>query len=282
MLSPDSLLSRAIMSALLAALLALLVWRAVRKDRREYQHFKALRDTASRQRILRKWVLESLLFFGGSAAVILVLVWQFVPRMLAQVEGYPAALAFRQFVADSNGVFVAVVIGVVIAAIAGGVLFVVLLRNSTDIPTIGDIGALLPRNRQELGYGVALSLNAGVVEELLFRLAVPALVFGITGNAAVAIAGSVLLFAALHLYQGAAGIVGALAIGTLLMLIYLATGSILWPILAHALIDLRSLVLIPMVIYRVHRVSGLEDVDGDLPVDDGADPPVEELTEPPG
>jgi membrane protease YdiL (CAAX protease family) len=272
MLAPDSILSRVIMCVLLAALLALLVWRAVRRDRREYQNFKALQDTASRQRVLRKWVIESLLFFGVSAAVILLLVWQFVPRMLAQVERYPVTLAFRRFVADSNGVFIAVVIAVVIAAIAGGILFVVLLRNSTEIPTIGDIGALLPRNRQELGYGVALSLNAGVVEELLFRLAVPALVFGVTGNAAIAIGASVLLFAALHLYQGAAGIVGALAIGAVLMLIYLATGSILWPILAHALIDLRSLVLIPMVIYRVHRVSGLADVD---------DPPIEELTEPP-
>jgi membrane protease YdiL (CAAX protease family) len=273
MLSPDTLLSRMIMSVLLAALLALLIWRAVRKDRREYRNFKALKDTVGRQRILRKWVIESFLYFGGSAAVILVLVWQYVPRMLAQVEQYPVALAFRRFVADSNGVFLAVVIGVVAAAIAGGVLFVVLLRNSTDIPTIGDIGALLPRNRPELGYGVALSLNAGVVEELLFRLAVPALVFGVTGNAAVAIAGSVLLFAALHLYQGAAGIVGALAIGILLMLLYLTTGSILWPIVAHALIDLRSLVLIPMVIYRVHRVRGLADVDGD---------PVEELADPQG
>jgi membrane protease YdiL (CAAX protease family) len=275
MLAPDSVLSRVIMCVLLAALLALLVWRAVRKDRREYQDFKALQDTVSRQRVLRKWVIESLLFFGGSAAVILLLVWQFVPRMLAQVERYPVTLAFRHFVADSNGVFVAVVIGVVIAAIAGSILFVVLLRNSTEIPTIGDIGALLPRNRHELGYGVALSLNAGVMEELLFRLAVPALVFGVTGNAATAIVASVLLFAALHLYQGAAGIVGALAIGALLMLIYLATGSILWPILAHALIDLRSLVLIPMVIYRVHRVSGRADVDVE-------DDPAEELPEPLG
>ena len=124
------------------------------------------------------------------------------------------------------------------------------------MPTIGDIGALLPRNRAELWFGAALSINAGVVEELLFRLALPALVFGVTGNAVLAVVGSVLLFAALHSYQGIAGSGGSLLIGSLLMLLFLATGSILWPILAHALFDLRSLVLIPMAVYGVHRTTG--------------------------
>nr|WP_231369309.1 CPBP family intramembrane glutamic endopeptidase [Frigoribacterium sp. CG_9.8] len=119
---------------------------------------------------------------------------------------------------------------------------------------IGDIGALLPRNRPELVLGALLSVNAGVVEELLFRLAVPALIFGATGSATGAVIGSVLLFAVLHFYQGWPGMIGALVIGALLMVLYLATGSILVVIVAHALIDLRSLVLIPMLVFGVHRV----------------------------
>jgi len=37
------------------------------------------------------------------------------------------------------------------------------------------------------------------------------------------------------------------------MVIYLASGSIWIAILAHALVDLRSLVLIPVVLFKVHK-----------------------------
>jgi membrane protease YdiL (CAAX protease family) len=72
------------------------------------------------------------------------------------------------------------------------------------------------------------------------------------------VAGSVALFGLLHVYQGVAGVIGSLLIGTLLMAVFLSTGSILLAVTLHALIDLRSLVLIPMVVYRVHRVTGGE------------------------
>jgi membrane protease YdiL (CAAX protease family) len=255
-LPPDTLLTRALLSLALAALLVLLVWRTVRKDRREYGRFKRMTRTAERQKMFRKWLLTSFFTFGGASAVVLLLAAQYVPRMLAQVERWPATEAFRGFVRGGGDLFAGAVIGLVAVVVAGGILVVVLGRNADDVPTIGDIGALLPRNRAELGLGAALSINAGVFEELLFRLALPALVFGVTGNAVVATVGSVLLFAALHSYQGIAGSVGSLLIGSLLMLLYLATGSILWPILAHALFDLRSLVLIPMAVYGVHRTTG--------------------------
>jgi membrane protease YdiL (CAAX protease family) len=155
---------------------------------------------------------------------------------------------------STGGLIPAIASGLAIALVGGTVLAVVLARNAGEVPTIGDIGALLPRNRAELGYGAALSVNAGVVEELLFRLAVPALVFGASGSAPVAVIASLLLFGALHFYQGWPGVVGAVAIGALLMTLYLATGSILVPIVAHVLVDLRSLVLIPMLVFGVHRV----------------------------
>jgi membrane protease YdiL (CAAX protease family) len=265
-LPPDTLLTRVLLSLALAALLALLVWRVVRRDRREYGRFKRMTRTAERQKMFRKWLLTSFVTFGGASAVVLLLAGQDVPRMLAQVERWPATVAFRGFVEGGGSLFACIVIGLVVVVVAGAILVVVLGRNADDVPTIGDISALLPRNRAELWLGAALSINAGVVEELLFRLALPALVFGVTGNAVVAIVGSVLVFAALHSYQGVAGSVGSLLIGSLLMLLYLATGSILWPILAHALFDLRSLVLIPMAVYGVHRTTG-------DPVDTPAGPP---------
>lgn len=256
MLPPDALFTRVLLSLALAALLGLLVWRAVRKDRREYGRFKRMTGTAERQKMFRKWLLDSFFTFGGASVVILLLAWQSVPRMLAQVERWPATMAFRSFADDRGGLLAGIIIGLVVAVVGGGILAVVLARKTDELPTIGDVGALLPRNRAELGFGAALSINAGVVEELLFRLALPALVFGVTGDAAVAIAASVLLFASLHIYQGLSGSAGALLIGALLMLLYLATGSILWSILAHVLFDLRSLVLIPMAAYGAHRKTG--------------------------
>jgi membrane protease YdiL (CAAX protease family) len=124
------------------------------------------------------------------------------------------------------------------------------------VPTIGDIHALLPRNRAELKFGWALSINAGVVEELLFRLAMPALIFAVVGDALVAISVSLVVFGALHAYQGVGGVIGSFVIGVVLMAVFLATGTILWPILVHAVFDLRSLVLIPVVVYQVHLPEG--------------------------
>jgi membrane protease YdiL (CAAX protease family) len=57
----------------------------------------------------------------------------------------------------------------------------------------------------------------------------------------------------MHAYQGIGGVIGTLVFGAILMFVFLATGSILWAILAHALFDLRSLVLIPVAVYKVHR-----------------------------
>lgn len=251
MLSLDAPSTRWVLGVVLAALFGLLVARAVRKDRKDYQRFKRFDDTADRQRMFRKWLVEAFVSFGGSAAVILALAWQFVPRLLAAVRDWPIGRWFTAVVGTS-GLVPGIAIGIAVALVVGTIAVVYAVRTTADVPTIGDIGALLPRNRAELGYGAALSVNAGLVEELLFRLAVPALVYGVFGDAVVAVIASIVLFGGLHLYQGAWGILGSMAIGALLMVLYLATGNILAPIIAHALIDLRSLVLIPVIVFRVH------------------------------
>jgi membrane protease YdiL (CAAX protease family) len=251
-LSPDSPTSSLILGGVLWAVLALLIVRAVRKDRREYSRFKRYRSSQSRRRMFRKWLIDSFVMFGGASIVILALVWQYPPRLLAEVRRWPLAVWFSGVVERSNGLVPGLAIGLAVALVGGTILAVYLARKSVDVPTVGDISALLPRDRKELRYGIVLSINAGVVEELLFRLAMPALIFGVFGNAVLAVVGSILLFGALHVYQGVAGIVGSIVIGAALMLLYLATGSILAAIVAHALIDLRSLVLIPVLVYRVH------------------------------
>ena len=204
--------------------------------------------------MMRKWLLDSLAMFGGAAVLILILAGQFVSRLQREVNQSPLGLWWHTLLADTGGLLTGFGIGLAVALVGGTIAVVALARRSDTVPTIGDVGALLPRNRQELTLGALLSVNAGVMEELLFRLALPALIFGATGGTLAAVIGSVMVFGALHFYQGWPGIVGATVIGALLMVLYLATGSILVAIVAHALIDLRSLVLIPMLVFRVQRV----------------------------
>lgn len=253
MLSPDWPFSQYLLSLIAVAVLALLALRSARKDRREFPRFKRLKSTRRRQAMFRKWLLESLLTFGGGSVVLLAIAGGYAPRLIEAVRATPPGRSWMSLLDSHGGLILGIALSLAVLVVGGTILLVYLARNTEQVPTIGDVAALLPRNRQELGYGAALSVNAGVVEELLFRLAFPAVLFGATASVTVAIVGSVLVFGLLHAYQGVWGALGATLIGSLLMLLYLATGSIIVPIIAHVLIDLRSLVLIPVVVYRVHR-----------------------------
>ncbi len=179
----------------------------------------------------------------------LLAAWPYAGPALSHARqwGPFASLAF-----DSRTV-AGILAGLGVATVLVLVVPVLLLRRRLDeVPAIGDIRALLPRNRGELPYGAALGVTAGVVEELLFRLALPALLFGvlqgIPGAGPLAFGIAALLFGALHLYQGPLGLLFAFVLGLLFTTLYVVTGSILAPIALHVLIDLRSLVLIPIAL----------------------------------
>lgn len=254
MLSADDPLDRVVALALALALAALLVVRAVLKDRREYARFRRYRSTARRQAMLRRWLVESLVLFGGSAAVLLAIVPAQLAPVLEQTQGVPWIAAVRGFLASAPGLA-----GLVIATVGAVLLTAVGLRSARregGVVMVGDIAALLPRNRPELAWGAGLSFTAGVVEELLFRLALPALLFVVTGEPVSAFALALLVFATLHAYQGVAGVAGTALVGLLLTAVYVLSGSIVAAIVAHAVIDLRTLVLVPVAVYGVHRVPG--------------------------
>ncbi len=257
MLDPDWVFTPALMWVALAGALAALVLRALRKDRREYQRFKRYRTTARRQAMLRRWLLDSALWLGGLSMAMLVLAGAFVAPLLRELTTWPGVRDLRGFVAHAPDAVAIFGIVAVFAVAVLTVLGIAAARKEGEIVAVGDIRSILPRNRQELRLGALLSINAGVVEELLFRLGMPALIFGATGSAVAAVVVSVLLFGALHVYQGIPGIVGSTIIGAVFLLTYAVSGSILLVIVLHVLIDLRSLVLIPMAVYGVHKVDGV-------------------------
>jgi membrane protease YdiL (CAAX protease family) len=247
-------LARVAAGLLALGLVVLLVVRAARKDQREYRRFRRYRSTARRQAMMRRWLVESLVVFGGSSVVLLVLVHPVIAPLLATTQALPPIAAVRDALAGGLGA--ALLLGALIGVALLTVLGARSARREGGIVMVGDIAALLPRNRPELGWGAALSVNAGVVEEALFRLALPALLVVVTGEPISAFVLAALLFGALHAYQGWVGVLATTVVGLLFTLLYVVSGSIGLAMLVHALFDLRTLVVIPMAVYRVHEVPG--------------------------
>ncbi len=100
------------------------------------------------------------------------------------------------------------------------------------------LSELLPKTMREKGVFVALSLAAGVGEEIAFRgFLIPALtlVFGWSWGAALL---SSAAFGILHAYQGWIGIVRTATLGVVLAGSFIISGT-LWPaMLAHAILDI--------------------------------------------
>lgn len=104
---------------------------------------------------------------------------------------------------------------------------------------LASIAWMMPRERREFAAFSALSLTAGVCEELLFRGHLMAFFDSLIGPLAGTLA-AVALFGLAHAYQGRSGIVRTAVIGLLMALVYRASGSLLAPMVMHALIDYRG------------------------------------------
>jgi uncharacterized protein len=114
-----------------------------------------------------------------------------------------------------------------------------------DVVAPAEVGALLPRTARERRAFAGLAVTAGVCEELLYRgflLAVAVAVAPGLGPWRLVLV-SALAFAVAHTYQGVTGMLTAGVLGGAFAVLFLGSGSLLLPVLHHALIDLRLLVL---------------------------------------
>jgi CAAX protease family protein len=96
---------------------------------------------------------------------------------------------------------------------------------------------IMPRSSAEFSLFVAVAVMAGIWEELLFRgflIWFFSPVVGLVG----AIACSALVFGLGHAYQGWRNIVRTALIGAALAIGYVATRSLWWLIVAHAIMDI--------------------------------------------
>lgn len=251
MLPPDWPGSPWVLVAAFFGMGVFLTVRARRRDRREYRRFQRYRSTVRRQRTLWRWLANSALTFGSLAVVLLALAWQYLPLTLGAARALPVVAW-----AERNAPLALLAWLVVAAALALSTAALFVGRSQLqggDLPSLGDIQAMVPRNRAEVRVGALLSINAGVVEELVFRLALPAVLYGGFGSIEFALLASALVFGGLHLYQGPVGVIGTTVVGLAMLALYVASGTILLPIIAHALIDLRTFVQIPLIVLRVPK-----------------------------
>jgi membrane protease YdiL (CAAX protease family) len=105
--------------------------------------------------------------------------------------------------------------------------------------------ALLPRTAGERRLFTLVGLTAGVCEEWLYRGFFLAVVAALAGGlpAVVLVLVAAVAFGLAHAYQGRVGVVTTGVLGGVMAAVYLDTGSLLLPVLLHALIDLRFLLV---------------------------------------
>lgn len=109
------------------------------------------------------------------------------------------------------------------------------------------IGALLPDSHRERSWFAAISVGAGISEELAFRgflfyyfaTYVPQL------NTLEKVLLTSLCFGLGHIYQGWRGAISTGILGLVFAGLYVMTGSLLLPVVIHAAVDTRALLIFP-------------------------------------
>lgn len=97
----------------------------------------------------------------------------------------------------------------------------------------------MPHTRRDLRWFYGLSATAGITEELLYRgflLAYLSVFF----PAWFAVLLSAVIFGAAHAYQGPKGMVQVTFLGAAFAIMYLVSGSLLLPIVAHIAVDVLN------------------------------------------
>lgn len=136
------------------------------------------------------------------------------------------------------------VIGAAFAFVVAVVMAPVLARRK-PMPVSPTLDPMLPRTTRERWCAVGASITAGVCEEIVFRGLLIAVGVSLGLPLYVAAGLALAVFTLAHLYQGARDMLFVGMLGLLLTYLYLSTGSLIVPIIVHALIDLRALLLTP-------------------------------------
>jgi membrane protease YdiL (CAAX protease family) len=239
-------------------------WYFVRNDIADYSAFKLLTETAARQRRYRVWALKSFLVFSGLTVICLATLGRLrglttlPPEFHALSESIPSILGHlrlptKGFVARFGAALLVVFLITLLVRLVIRVIAKKALADKPKLFVFGDIEPLMPRNWQESAHAALLALNAGLSEELFFRLLLPLLVTLLLGNALFGFVVATLIFGAIHFYQGPVGVVATTVLGFVFVDLYLWTGNLWVAVCAHILSDMIGLVIRPAIATALQR-----------------------------
>jgi membrane protease YdiL (CAAX protease family) len=182
---------------------------------------------------VRMWLYRQILALQWSLAALVVLLWAVFRRPWSDIGLKPTP----------TWGLAAVAIGLLIA-----VLFVVLQTRGIRDPAaahervrrrVQHIERMLPHDARELRWFSAVSITAGICEELLYR---GYLIWYLQHwlPLALAVAVAAIIFGVGHFYQGPRGVLLTTVVGAFMAGVYLVTGSLFAPMVLHALMDLYS------------------------------------------
>lgn len=208
----------------------------------------AMRRRRARRHRLRELAEGALRRFGLTALVALLAIgrpdalFSFPPTFLALARrwGLAGTVDASLLGALAGGVALGLLVGAGAAALWAW-------RGWRVRRPFGDFAGLEAGRPGDRGWGVVLSLVAGVTEEAYFRVALPLLAAAAGLGAAAGFVGAGLLFGLAHRWQGWRGVGATTVAGAGFAALYLASGSLALAIAAHALVDANTLVLRPWV-----------------------------------
>ncbi len=199
-----------------------------------YRRFLARLARDGGAALVREYRITLLWLLGLGAGAMLV--WLAGGRTLAALGLVPLRLGPDQ----------GLIAGISGGALGGLALRPLLAAASSRVAAslrrqFGSLEAFLPKTREQLGWGLAVSVFAGLFEEIAYRGYLIAY-FSAWLSDWGAIAASSLLFGFAHFYQGRLGVLTTSLLGAALGWIYVETGSLLLPVLLHAAVDLSAMV----------------------------------------
>ncbi|HET7229559.1 MAG TPA: type II CAAX endopeptidase family protein [Longimicrobium sp.] len=207
-------------------------------DRSETRRLKTSADPRVRVKSYQKTIAWQI-----AATAVLVAI---VPvRSLLHAPGTPRELGINLSGRET--------IPILAAMLAGALIPVLVARiKGPKVPAtpkqLEAIAFILPRGRTERAWFAAMAMTVGVCEEIIFRgwlirfLAEgPPVALGLAGG----VIAAAVIFGIDHGYQGLVGIVATGVLALVFTALFLITGTLWIPMLVHALIDLRVLLLVP-------------------------------------
>jgi membrane protease YdiL (CAAX protease family) len=199
-------------------------------DARSFRRYVARADAG--QPVDRIRFYRHTMLVEWTALAVLAAAWYFLARPLADL-GMVAPGGFGFWVA-------AALLLPLVAYLSYALHYVKHADDETragEIRSLGKLVHVVPHTARELRHFIGVSVTAGIVEEILYRGFVIwflALFMPVWGAVVV----SSVAFGLAHSYQGLSGGVRCGLVGLALALLYVLSGSIWVPIVAHAVLDI--------------------------------------------